>query len=160
MYSCHQPNNKRVSGVLIDEWKFQLLDTIEASAASFDDSHWRILNLPHDWSIEGEFNEKNPAGVGGGALPGGTGWYRKSFALSSEDKDRNIFIRFDGVYRNSEIWINGTSLGKRPNGYISFEYDLTPYLDFTGKQNVLAVKLIIRSNQIHGGIPVRVYTAM
>ncbi|HEY9008475.1 MAG TPA: beta-galactosidase GalB [Ohtaekwangia sp.] len=141
MYSCHQPNNKRVSGVLIDEWKFQLLDTIEASAASFDDSHWRILNLPHDWSIEGEFNEKNPAGVGGGALPGGTGWYRKSFALSSEDKDRNIFIRFDGVYRNSEIWINGTSLGKRPNGYISFEYDLTPYLDFTGKQNVLAVKV-------------------
>ncbi|HEY9048317.1 MAG TPA: sugar-binding domain-containing protein, partial [Ohtaekwangia sp.] len=142
MFSCNRKSDAtRVTGALTDEWKFQLSDTIEASSANFDDSKWRVLNLPHDWSIEGEFSEKNPAGVGGGALPGGIGWYRKSFVLPPEDKDKNIFIRFDGVYRNSEVWINGTSLGKRPNSYISFEYDLTPYLDFTGKQNVLAVKV-------------------
>ncbi len=122
-------------------WKFLLADSIDARDQTYPDSTWRTLNLPHDWSIEGEFGDKHPATVGGGALPGGTGWYRKSFVLPEEDKEKKIFIAFDGVYRNSEVWINGHLLGKRPNGYISFEYELTPYLHFGAEKNVVAVKV-------------------
>jgi len=121
-------------------WKFTLADsTLNASQVSFDDSKWRSLNLPHDWSIESDFGKDFPASPGGGALPGGLGWYRKTFTVDSKDKNKRIFIDFDGVYRNSEVWINGTSLGKRPYGYSSFQYDLTPYIKF-GASNVIAVK--------------------
>ena len=99
------------------------------------------LNLPHDWSIEGEFSEKNPAGFGGGALPGGIGWYRKTFTLPATANGKSVFIDFDGVYRNSEVWINGHYLGKRPYGYISFEYELSPYLNYGNQKNVIAVKV-------------------
>jgi beta-galactosidase len=121
-------------------WKFILDSTINAQNIDFDDSQWRTLNLPHDWSIEGEFSEKNPATPGGGALPGGIGWYRKSFEISKSDSGKCIFIEFDGIYRNSEVWINGNYLGKRPYGYISFRYDLTPFIKFD-KTNVIAVKV-------------------
>ncbi|HEY4155531.1 MAG TPA: beta galactosidase jelly roll domain-containing protein, partial [Puia sp.] len=122
-------------------WKFFLGDVPEAIAQNFSDANWRSLQLPHDWSIEGTFSEKNPATVGGGALPGGIGWYRKSFLVPGTDRGKNIFIDFDGVYCNSEVWINGHYLGKRPNGYISFRYDLTPYLEFGDKKNEIAVKV-------------------
>ena len=111
-------------------WRFRL-----------NDSQWRQLNLPHDWSIEGEFSEKHPAGTGGGALPGGVGWYRKTFTVPTTSKGKLIFIEFDGVYRNSEVWINGHYLGKRPYGYITFEYELTPHLYYGAKPNVIAVKV-------------------
>ncbi len=103
--------------------------------------NWRNLNLPHDWSIEGEFRSDNPATPGGGALPGGIGWYRKSFTLSDPDKDKLVFLDFDGIYQNSEVWINGHYLGKRPYGYISFRYELTPFLNYGDVKNVLAVKV-------------------
>jgi beta-galactosidase len=122
-------------------WKFFPGDTSGAQNPSFDDQGWRTLNLPHDWSIEGKFDKNNPAGTGGGALPGGTGWYRKTFSLADSDKIKNICIDFDGIYRNSEVWINGHLLGKRPNGYISFRYDLTPYLKFSPEKNTIAVKV-------------------
>ena len=122
------------------DWRFNLGDVTNGQAPEFDDSKWRALNLPHDWSIEGEFSEKNPAGFGGGALPGGIGWYRKTFNLADTDKGKLVFIDFDGVYRNSEVWINGQYLGKRPYGYISFQYELTPHLKFSG-QNVIAVRV-------------------
>ncbi|MBP1676652.1 MAG: Beta-galactosidase [Bacteroidetes bacterium] len=123
------------------QWKFQLNDTvIDGSLASTDDSNWRLLNLPHDWSIESDFGKDFPATPGGGALPGGLGWYRKSFTVDKTDKNRKVFVEFDGVYCNSEVWINGTKLGKRPNGYVSFRYDLTPYLNFGGK-NLIAVRV-------------------
>jgi beta-galactosidase len=121
------------------DWKFQLGDASGAETVKFDDSSWRKLNVPHDWSIEGEFSDKNPATPGGGALPGGIGWYRKSFQISTEELKGSVFIDFDGVYQNSEVWINGHSLGKRFYGYSSFRYELTPYL-ISGK-NVLAVKV-------------------
>ncbi len=123
------------------DWKFQLGDVPGAEAVGFADASWRKLNVPHDWSIEGEFSEKNPATPGGGALPGGIGWYRKSFKVSTEDLKGSVFIDFDGVYQNSEVWINGHSLGKRFYGYSSFRYELTPYLVAGDKENVIAVKI-------------------
>lgn len=122
-------------------WRFQLGDVANGQAVRFDDSQWRQLNLPHDWSIEGEFSEKHPAGTGGGALPGGLGWYRKTFTIPAGAKGKLIFIEFDGVYRNSEVWINGHYLGKRPYGYSTFEYELTPYLVYGAKPNAIAVKV-------------------
>src|SRR4029434_9228028 len=83
----------------------------------------------------------NPAGTGGGALPGGTGWYRKTFNVPATAKGKLVFIDFDGVYRNSEVWINGHYLGKRPYGYSSFEYELTPFLYYGSQKNVIAVKV-------------------
>ena len=123
------------------DWKFQLGDVPGAETVGFADASWRKLNVPHDWSIEGEFSEKNPATPGGGALPGGIGWYRKSFKVSAEDLKGSIFIDFDGVYQNSEVWINGHSLGNRFYGYSSFRYELTPFLVAGDKENVLAVKV-------------------
>lgn len=121
-------------------WKFSLDAGNNAHQISYNDQEWRILDLPHDWSIEGEFSEEHPAGYGGGALPGGIGWYRKSFVLSEEDKGKNIYIDFDGVYHESEVWVNGHFLGKRPNGYISFRYELTDHLHYDGQENIIAVK--------------------
>ncbi len=124
-----------------NNWKFYLGDMDNAQRPSYNDSSWRTLNLPHDWSIEGEFCNDHPATPGGGALPGGIGWYRKTFSLSESDKNKLIFIDFDGVYMNSEVWINGQYLGKRPSGYISFRYNLTPYLYYGEQLNTIAVKV-------------------
>ena len=123
-----------------DNWSFSLSDNPKASETDFDDKDWRVLNLPHDWAIEGDFSKDNPSGTGGGALPGGIGWYRKTFIPSNEDSDKIIRIDFDGIYMNSEVFINGQSLGKRPYGYISFGYDITPYLKWNEK-NVIAVRV-------------------
>ena len=122
-------------------WKFTLEGSDAARQAGYDDSSWRAVDLPHDWSIEGEFSESHPASPGGGALPGGIGWYRKSFTVDPEKDDRIICIEFDGVYRNSEVWINGNFLGKRPYGYSSFRYELTPFLHYGEEENILAVKV-------------------
>lgn len=124
-----------------NNWKFKLDSTSNNEATGVNDVSWRTLNLPHDWSIEGEFSEKNPATFNGGALPGGIGWYRKTFTIPSTSKDKIVLITFDGVYRNSEVFINGHSLGIRPNGYISFQYDLTSYLKYGTEKNTIAVKV-------------------
>ena len=123
------------------DWKFKLDSTQQYHEQNINDANWRTLNLPHDWSIEGTFSKDNPATPGGGALPGGIGWYRKTFTIPSTEKNKIVLIDFDGVYRNSEVWINGHSLGVRPNGYISFQYDLTPYLNYGNQPNVIAVKV-------------------
>ncbi|HEY4324846.1 MAG TPA: glycoside hydrolase family 2 TIM barrel-domain containing protein [Mucilaginibacter sp.] len=122
-------------------WKFTLGDNEQAKYIEFDDSKWRALDLPHDWSIEGSFGEKNPATQAEGGLPAGIGWYRKVFTLPHSSKNKYVFIEFDGIYRNSEVWINGHYLGKRPNGYISFSYDMSQYLKFGAQKNVIAVKV-------------------
>ncbi len=123
------------------EWKFKIDSVNSFVAPNVNDASWRTLNLPHDWSIEGKFNKDNPAGTGGGALPGGIGWYRKTFFIPLSQKQKIVFIEFDGVYRNSEVWINGHSLGVRPYGFSSFHYDLTPYLKYGDEKNVIAVKV-------------------
>jgi len=112
----------------------------DASSPQWNDSGWRMLHVPHDWSIESDFSDTFPATPGGGALPGGNGWYRKTFKLAEEDQGKIIYIDFDGVYCKSKVWINGHLLGFRPNGYVSFRYDLTPYLHFDDRENTLVVQ--------------------
>lgn len=129
-------NNRRVS--FNRNWQFYLEDSLIKDATQIQK---RTLTLPHDWSIEGSFDENHPATFSGGALPGGTGWYTKSFKLPESDKGKNFYIDFDGVYMNSEVWINGHYLGKRPNGYISFRYELTPHLKFGDAENAIKVKV-------------------
>ncbi|TCD12248.1 DUF4982 domain-containing protein [Pedobacter frigidisoli] len=120
-------------------WKFFLGDESGAKSNAYLDSKWRLLTLPHDWSIEGKFDEKNPAKPEGGGLPTGIGWYRKEFTAPPNYQNRLITIEFDGVYKNSEVWINGKYLGKRPYGYSSFSYEISKFLK-TGK-NIIAVKV-------------------
>ena len=131
----------RTTSKFNNDWKFFLGDNPSANSTTFNDGSWRKLNLPHDWSVELPFDSTSPTGNGGGALRGGMGWYRKTFTLPEADKGKNIFIDFDGVYRNSEVFINGQSLGIRPNGYISFRHDLTPYLKFGNEKNIIVVKV-------------------
>ncbi len=121
-------------------WKFSKGDAPGASQPGFNDASWRSLDLPHDWSIEGPFAQSEPSGGPGGYAPTGTAWYRKHFRLPASYQGRQISIEFDGVYQNSEVWMNGQYLGKRPFGYISFGYDLTRYLNARG-ENVVAVKV-------------------
>ena len=135
------PGHVRVRKDFDAAWRFFLGDTTGAQQVAFVDTGWRMLNLPHDWSIEGKFSKDNPATPGGGALPDGIGWYRKTFSLPETDKDKQVFIDFDGVYMNSKVWINGHLLGERPYGYISFRYELTPYLKYGNEKNVLAVRV-------------------
>ena len=124
--------------ILFDEgWRFHQGDVPEAVSPAYSDSGWRRVTLPHDWSIEGPFGTQWASATG--FLPGGVGWYRKSFRMAEAWKGRQCFIYFDGVYKNSEVWINGHYLGKRPSGFASFEYDLTPYLN-PGGLNVLSVR--------------------
>jgi len=124
------------------DWRFTKSDPPAAERPEFDDTSWRTLSLPHDWSIEGPFDQKNPAGGAGAWLPAGVGWYRKHFSLPASKSPRRFFIDFDGVMANSDVWINGFHLGKRPYGYVSFEYDLTAHLNFGAKtDNVLAVRV-------------------
>lgn len=106
-----------------------------------DTTHWRAVMLPHDWSIFGKFTAENSRKNGGSALPMGMGWYRKTFDLPSTDKYKHISIEFDGVYRNSTVWINGHKLGDQHNGHIGFAYDLSKYLHFNERPNVLVVRV-------------------
>ncbi|MFT4070363.1 MAG: glycoside hydrolase family 2 TIM barrel-domain containing protein [Dysgonamonadaceae bacterium] len=122
-----------------DSWKFSLLADSSAYKTDCDDSKWRTIDLPHDWSIESDFSSTFPSSPGSGALPGGMGWYRKTFRLNKSE-EKNYYIDFDGVYWNSRVWINGHLLGFRPNGYIAFRYDLTPFLNPSG-DNVIAVQV-------------------
>lgn len=140
--SCH--NRENASDSSREEfntgWLFALIDNDSVASPAYDDSNWRKLNLPHDWAIEGDFSESNPSGTGGGALPGGIGWYRKDFVVPESDKGKQIYIDFDGAYMNASVYVNGNYLGTRPYGYASFSYDITPYVKY-GEENVIAVKV-------------------
>jgi beta-galactosidase/beta-glucuronidase len=121
-----------------ENWKFQRGDFKNAASSDFDDSKWRTLDLPHDWSVEGPLSQSLASATG--YLPGGIAWYRKTIDIPSSQKDNKTYIYFEGVYRNGEVFVNGVSLGMRPNGYISYQYDLTPHLKF-GEKNLLAVRV-------------------
>lgn len=122
------------------DWRFLLDDTQEVSSVvGADDSDWRLLDVPHDWSIELPYAEDNPGGKSGAFLPGGIGYYQKHFATQEEWEDKKVFIDFDGVYMNSTVWINGHELGTHPYGYTGFSYELTPYL--SEQENVITVRV-------------------
>lgn len=126
------------ASLLNNDWKFYKGDPAEAAAPDFDDSRWRALHLPHDWSVEGPYSPHWASATG--YLPGGIAWYRKALDVPAEWKGEKIYIYFEGIYRNGEVFINGQRLGMRPNGYISHSYDLTPHLRF-GEPNTLAVRV-------------------
>ena len=121
-------------------WLFLKSDAPGAEQPAFADAAWRKLDVPHDWSIEGPFAATNRTGGAGAFLPAGVGWYRKHFSLPDNFSARRVFIEFDGVMANSDVWINGFNLGHRPYGYVGFQYELTSHLRFGGADNVLAVR--------------------
>ena len=120
-----------------DAWRFHLGDTPEAVDAGFDDSRWQQVSLPHDWSVLGTLSPANASGTG--YLPAGIGWYRRQFDGKDLTADE-VYLYFEGVYNRSSVWLNGHLLGERPNGYISFLYDLTPWLNREGL-NTIAVRV-------------------
>ena len=121
-------------------WKFSPGDHPDARNNDFNDKGWRTLDLPHDWSIEGKTDSLNPTGNDGGYFPAGTGWYRKQFMAPAAWQGKRISIYFEGVYMNSEVFINGQSLGIHPYGYSSFSYEITPHLKL-GKENIISVRV-------------------
>lgn len=122
-------------------WRFLKADAKGAELPAFSDASWKTVAVPHDWSIEGPYDKTNPSGRGGGYLPAGVSWYRKQFTLPAGDAQRSVRIEFDGVMANSDVWINGVHLGKRPYGYANFGYDLSRHLKFgKGALNVIAVR--------------------
>ncbi|WP_394994103.1 glycoside hydrolase family 2 TIM barrel-domain containing protein [Emticicia sp.] len=134
------------------DWKFKKGKEIDTKAANFNDTDWRKLDVPHDWSIEDL--AKNPSdsiigpfykkAIGKNATAfsvGGTAWYRKQFVLDKSTIGKKAYIQFDGVYMNSDVWLNGHHLGNHPNGYTSFIYDLTAFLNPAGQTNVMAVQV-------------------
>ena len=131
------------------DWKFYRGDAPGADKATFDDAAWRPVDLPHDWSIErvagskSLFDQRCPSGGGGGYLPGGTGWYRKTFSLPADSRGQRVFIEFEGVYMDSNVWLNGQHLDNHPYGYTTFQYDLTPHVKW-GEPNILAVRVNVQ----------------
>jgi beta-galactosidase/beta-glucuronidase len=124
---------------MIDEgWKFMKGDVAKAEEAGFDDGKWRVVDLPHDWSVEGPYDRTLASCTA--FLPCGIGWYRKTLTLGEDAKDKAVSIRFDGVMNHSTVWCNGKEMGQRPYGYSSFTYDLTGALHFDGKPNEIAVR--------------------
>ena len=122
-------------------WRFLQADTAHAEEVALDDSAWRTVTVPHDWSIAGPIDQKYPSGAAGAFFSTGVAWYRKSFSLPANESHRLIYIVFDGVMANSDVWINGFHLGHRPNGYVSFFYDLTSHVNFGASvRNVIAVR--------------------
>ena len=121
-----------------DNWKFNLKDVSDAKNTTFDDSKWQSVNVPHDWSVKGQLSPTLASCTG--YLPGGIGWYRKSVNIPQSKTGEKVYLYFEGVYNRSEVFINGHSLGKRPNGYISFAYDATPYVKY-GAENTISVRV-------------------
>lgn len=155
LYSCSnkkaaEPFSRTVS--FDDDWRFLKDSLVSAENPDFNDSNWRILNVPHDWSIEdlsnqikdsivGPFDKSSVDKMSSGYLVGGTGWYRKSFSIDEADKDKIAFLQFDGVYMNADVWLNGKHLGFHPYGYTPFYYNITPFLNPAGQPNVVAVRV-------------------
>lgn len=130
--------NQRLRTSFDFDWKFNLIDSKNAMSLAYNDADWDKVQLPHDWSISLPVEKKN--GINMGFFPGGVGWYRKAFEVPTEYKGKKVYIHFDGVYHQSDVYINGKHLGFYPSGYIGFEYDLTPHLKY-GEENILAVRV-------------------
>ena len=120
-------------------WRFSKGDLAAAMMPAFDDGGWQSVTLPHDWSSDGPFSAD--FGSGNGYAPGGIGWYRKHFRLDAPPASKSVTLEFDGVYDDSEVWVNGQYAGGRPYGFSSFQCDLTPFVKFGARDNVVAVRV-------------------
>lgn len=138
---------------LDQDWRFHLGDVAGAEKPEMADAEWRLLDVPHDYSIEGPvgadpatmegpFDQKCPGGKSAGFLNGGIAWYRKTFTLPVEAVGRRMSVEFDGVFMDSQVWLNGAAVGRQPYGYSSFQFDLTPHLK--SGNNILAVKVTMQ----------------
>lgn len=126
------------------DWKFSLTDSHQYADPTYNDQSWENIQLPHDWSIKLNFA---PSVSGSAAhLPGGIGWYRKAFIVPVSYRNKSVSILFDGIFHQSDVYINGKHLGFRPYGFCSIEYDLTPYLKY-GEKNIISVR-VDRSGKI------------
>lgn len=133
------------------DWKFHLGQMEDAAKESYDDSEWRVLNLPHDWSVEplsgsdglsvGPFSKESAGGFATGQTVGGEGWYRKSFTIDRKDAHKLHSLYFEGVYAQSEVWVNGQKVNFNAYGYSSFKCDITSYCHPAGEVNTIAVKV-------------------
>lgn len=119
-------------------WRFHLGDIDLKKGPDQGDRSWKTVQIPHDWTIKQTYSPTYASATG--YLPGGIGWYQKKLNISKKDQEKKLFLYFEGVYNRSEVFLNGKSLGKRPNGYISFSYDITPFIKF-GEENQLAVRV-------------------
>ena len=140
--------------ILFDKnWKFHRGIVANAEQPEYNDNNWRVLDLPHDWSVEplpmqresitvGPFSRMSPGDVDTGQTMGGEGWYRKSFTLSAGDADKRTVLYFEGAYNQSELWINGKKANFNAYGYTSYRVDITPYLNAPGTPNIIAVKVV------------------
>jgi len=131
---------QRATNLLLKDWKFSQSDTQTAWLATFDDDSWRVLDIPHDWTIEGNFAKEHSSTFNQGALPTGIGWYRKHFYLPAQDGPQHVQLNFEGVFQRAAVWINGHLLGRHNNGYVSFKHDITKYLNRSG-DNVIALRV-------------------
>jgi beta-galactosidase len=136
-HAAHAQPTERVP--LDRDWRLMIGDSADAAAPGFDDRAWKSIDVPNDWAIAGPFDEKARSTGSGAWLPTGVAWYRKHFRLPGNAKGKRVFVEFDGVMERSGVWINGRHVGHRPNGYASFRYELTPFLDADG-DNILAVR--------------------
>lgn len=125
---------------LKDNWRFHLGECEEAWYKGYDDRSWREVTVPHDWSVEAPFSKSYSSGTG--YLQGGTGWYRTRFALPEAYRGKRLRLVFDGVYKNSQVFCNSYYLGKRPNGYVSFSYDISDLAVFGETENEISVKVV------------------
>ena len=121
-----------------NNWRFILQDVKNAENADLNDSRWQKIDLPHDWSVKGQLSPTLASCTG--YLPGGIGWYRKAINIPADRQNEKVYLYFEGVYNRSDVYINGKHIGNRPNGYISFMYDATPYVKF-GEENIIAVRV-------------------
>ncbi|WP_156323931.1 sugar-binding domain-containing protein [Bacillus sp. JCM 19034] len=119
------------------DWKFLLGEEKKAWYKGFDDRHWRDVQLPHDWSVEAPFSKEHSSGTG--YLPGGIGWYRKSFHLQEDIKEKKVNLTIEGAYQNAKVWVNSYYLGYRPYGYSTFSYDISDFVH--SGHNVLSIRL-------------------
>ncbi len=131
---------QRTTKLLLQDWKFSQVDTQAAQLTTFNDGSWLVLDIPHDWSIEGNFAKEHSSTFNQGALPTGIGWYRKHFNLPAKGGPQQVQLNFEGVFQRADVWINGHLLGRHNNGYVSFKYDVTKYLNSKG-DNVIALRV-------------------
>jgi beta-galactosidase len=168
-----QVSSLRVRQSFDFDWRFRAGEVEGGQTIAMDTAGWEKVDLPHDFMIEGRgqaivvpggragaaggnrgnpqpekpegpFDPRSPGGNSNGYLNGGLGWYRKAFTLPESARGRRVFVEFEGVYMNAEVWLNGQSLGTRPYGYSTFEYELTPQLRFGRESNVLAVRVNVQ----------------